>query len=153
LAGDQLADEQVADADPSNMVPVIRTKTIRISNKKVASLDIKRPIPSEELTRSVKIEAKADKVDSLTTASTGEKGWVIQVGAAPGKAEAMSLLQKAQDKGGKVLRSATPFTVAFAKGNEQLYRARFGGFRDQDAAVNACKTLKRKGVSCWASLQ
>ncbi|MDO6965845.1 D-alanyl-D-alanine carboxypeptidase [Rhizobium alvei] len=96
-----------------------------------------------------------NKVDELTTASTdnGSKGWVIQVGAAPGKKEAMALLQKAQDKGGKVLRSATPFTVAYVKGNEQVYRARFGGFSGQDAAVNACKALKRKGIGCWASLQ
>jgi D-alanyl-D-alanine carboxypeptidase len=101
-----------------------------------------------------KVEAKSEqKVDNLTTASTNSeaqpKGWVIQVGAAPGKDEAMNLLQKAQDKGGRVLRSATPFTVAY----NQMYRARFGGFRDQDQAVNACKALKRKGISCWASLQ
>lgn len=65
----------------------------------------------------------------------------------------MDLLQKAQDKGGKVLRSATPFTVAYVKGNEQLYRARFGGFAGQDEAVRACNMLKKKGMGCWASLQ
>ena len=54
---------------------------------------------------------------------------------------------------GKALRGATPFTVAFANGDGQLYRARFGGFTNQDKAVNACKTLKRKGFACWASLQ
>jgi D-alanyl-D-alanine carboxypeptidase len=146
------AEEKVADADPVNMVPVIRAKTIRIT-KKVAQVNV--PVPSEDLTRDIpKIEPKTEqKVDTVTTASTNvehsAKGWVIQVGAAPGKEEAMSLLQKAQDKGGRVLRSATPFTVAY----NQVYRARFGGFRDQDAAVNACKALKRKGVSCWASLQ
>jgi D-alanyl-D-alanine carboxypeptidase len=145
---------QVADADPVNTVPVVRTKTIRITKtKKIAQVNV--PVPSEDLTREVpKIEAKAEeKVDTVTTASTNAephaKGWVIQVGAAPGKEEAMNLLQKAQDKGGRVLRSATPFTVAY----NQMFRARFGGFRDQDAAVNACKALKRKGVSCWASLQ
>jgi D-alanyl-D-alanine carboxypeptidase len=148
------ADEQVADADPVNTVPVIRAKTIRITKtRKVAQVNV--PVPSENLTREVpKIEAKAEeKVDNVTTASTkaepATKGWVIQVGAAPGKDEAMNLLQKAQDKGGRVLRSATPFTVAY----NQMYRARFAGFRDQDAAVNACKALKRKGISCWASLQ
>ena len=144
-----VADARADDADTSNMVPVIRTKTIRISNKKAARLEV--PVPTEDLTRSIpKVE---QKVDNVTTASTnsdsGEKGWVIQVGAAPGKQEAMNLLQTAQEKGGRVLRSATPFTVAY----NQLYRARFGGFRDQDAAVSACKTLKRKGISCWASLQ
>jgi D-alanyl-D-alanine carboxypeptidase len=147
------ADDQVADADQTNTVPVIRAKTIRITKKKVAQVEA--PVPAEDLTREMpKIEAKSEqKVDNLTTASTNSeaqpKGWVIQVGAAPGKDEAMNLLQKAQDKGGRVLRSATPFTVAY----NQMYRARFGGFRDQDQAVNACKALKRKGISCWASLQ
>jgi D-alanyl-D-alanine carboxypeptidase len=154
---DQGDTEQVADADPQNLVPVVRKKTIRLSGQKVAQLEV--PVPAENLTRSVavvepKAERKAEqKVDQLTTASTSSdtdrKGWVIQVGAAPGKDEAMGLLQKAQDKGGKVLRAATPFTIAY----NEMYRARFSGFRNQDAAVNACKALKRKGVSCWASLQ
>ena len=91
----------------------------------------------------------------MTTASTQSdiSGWVIQVGASPVKDQADELLRKAQDKGGKVLRSATPFTVAFAKGGEQVYRARFGGFADQDAAQRACKALKKKGIGCWASQQ
>jgi len=150
------ADQQVADAQTTNTVPVIRTKTIRIT--KSAAID---PMPSQEIPAALEPEettrslGEVEKVDTVTTASTetGTKGWVIQVGAAPGKEQAMVLLQKAQDKGGKVLRSATPFTVAFSKGNEQLFRARFSGFADQDAATRACKVLKRKGVSCWASLQ
>ena len=99
--------------------------------------------------------AEAEDVDQVTTASTTSdiSGWVIQVGAAPEKDQAMNLLQKAQDKGGKVLRSATPFTVAYVKGEEQLFRARFGGFEDQDAAVSACRFLKKRGMGCWASQQ
>jgi D-alanyl-D-alanine carboxypeptidase len=141
---------QVADADPANtMVPVIRKKTIRFSSRKMA--EVEAPVPAEDLTQAM--PKTQDKVDRVTTASTvsepARKGWVIQVGAAPGKTEAMGLLQKAQDKGGRVLRSATPFTVAY----NQVYRARFSGFSGQDAAVKACKVLKSKGVSCWASLQ
>jgi D-alanyl-D-alanine carboxypeptidase len=78
---------------------------------------------------------------------------VIQIGASPEEKGAQILLQRAQDKGGKVLRSATPFTVAFVKDNAQLYRARFGGFDDQDSAIGACKILKKKGFACWASRQ
>ncbi len=77
------------------------------------------------------------------------QGWVIQIGATPDKDQAMTLLGDAKDKGGKALRNATPFTVAFG----QVYRARFGGFDDQNSAVNACKALKKKGISCWASQQ
>ncbi|OCP01132.1 MULTISPECIES: SPOR domain-containing protein [unclassified Ensifer] len=77
------------------------------------------------------------------------QGWVIQIGATPDKDQAMTLLGNAKDKGGKALRNAKPFTVAFG----QVYRARFGGFDDQNSAVNACKALKKKGISCWASQQ
>ena len=96
----------------------------------------------------------APDIDEVTTSSTRQaSGWVIQIGASPDKNSAMALLQNAQDKGGNVLNSATPFTVAFSKDGAQVYRARFGGFSDQNKAVNACNALKKKGISCWASLQ
>lgn len=88
-------------------------------------------------------EAKAEPIPAQP------QGWVIQIGATPDKEQAMTLLGNAKDKGGKALRNATPFTVAFG----QVYRARFGGFDDQNAAINACKALKKKGISCWASQQ
>ena len=146
--------EELASADDT-LVPVIRTKTVKITKANRAE----KVVLPEESVRDDVAEAQPlredQKVDRVTTASTKSdiSGWVIQVGAAPEKDQAMNLLQKAQDKGGRVLRSATPFTVAFVKGDEQLFRARFGGFSDQDEAVRACKVLKRNGVSCWASLQ
>lgn len=150
------ATEQLASADDA-LVPVVRTKTIKITKAKRAEI---APVPQEELaeeevTESTPVRREEPVVDSVTTASTSSdiSGWVIQVGAAPEKEMAMDLLQKAQDRGGRVLRSATPFTVAYVKGEEQLFRARFGGFADQDAAVRACKVLKKKGMGCWASLQ
>ncbi|MFK3692712.1 D-alanyl-D-alanine carboxypeptidase [Agrobacterium tumefaciens] len=109
------------------------------------------------------------KVDNIVTASTAasastapsvspraeapQGGWVIQIGASPDESSARGLLQNAQEKGGAALRSAKPFTVAYSKDGSQIYRARFGGFDGQNAAVNACNALKKKGVSCWASLQ
>ncbi|MND69565.1 D-alanyl-D-alanine carboxypeptidase DacA precursor [compost metagenome] len=102
----------------------------------------------------------SEPVDQVTTASTrtsasasAMSGWVIQIGVSPSEKMALDLLQNAQDKGGKVLRSAKPFTVAFSNKGEQIYRARFGGFDDQKTAVDACNVLKKKGVSCWASMQ
>ena len=100
--------------------------------------------------------APAVAIDDTVTASTSApaaSGWVIQVGASPDREMAMNLLRNAQDKGGKVLRSATPFTVAYNSGTGQLYRARFGGFDNQKTAVNACKALKKKGFGCWAAMQ
>ena len=115
--------------------------TLQAPSRKVAAAV---PVPAAEvdnqITHSVSTQAK-------------QAGWVIQIGATPDKDQAMSLLEKAKDKGGKALRGATPFTLAFASDNGQLYRARFGGFSNQDKAVSACKALKRNGVACWASLQ
>jgi D-alanyl-D-alanine carboxypeptidase len=109
---------------------------------------------------SLQSDARKATVDAVTTASTRTSsalapasGWVIQIGVSPSEKLANELLQSAQDKGGKVLRSARPFTVGFNSGNGQIYRARFGGFGDQKAAVEACTVLKKKGVSCWASMQ
>lgn len=120
-----------------------------------AALGYQAPAASAKATETASVQPKSsndNEIDTLTTAST-PKGWVVQVGVSPNKDMAMGLLDAAKAKGGKVLRSATPITVAVANGSSQLYRARFAGFEDQDAAVNACKTLKRRGVNCWASAQ
>lgn len=110
----------------------------------------------------LKAELPKEDVDDVTTASTTEttkpqmrlaSGWVIQIGVSPSEKMALDLLQSAQDKGGKVLRSAKPFTVALSSNGGQVYRARFGGFGDQKAATEACSVLKKKGVNCWASMQ
>lgn len=118
------------------------------------------PIPAPEYVPAEQGDAGTDEVDAVTTASTTASipaatvsGWVIQVGVSPNQAMASQLLQTAQDKGGKVLRTAKPFTVAVNANGEQLYRARFGGFESQKTAVNTCNALKKQGVNCWASQQ
>lgn len=152
---DAPVEQKVASADDT-LVPVVRTKTVKITKAKRAEMV---PVPQEDVAgeQLAYAEPRADEpaVDTVTTASTPSdiSGWVIQVGAAPERKMAMDLLEKAQDKGGRALRSAKPFTVAYVKGSEQLFRARFGGFTDQDAAVRACKALKKQGIGCWASLQ
>ena len=107
-------------------------------------------------------------MDAVTTASTpkpekpakavekAEKvpsGWVIQVGVSPSKEMASDLLDAAKAKGGKALRAAKPYTVAFGSGSSQVFRARFGGFEDQREAVNACAALKKARIKCWASME
>ncbi|MFB9792905.1 D-alanyl-D-alanine carboxypeptidase [Shinella granuli] len=97
-------------------------------------------------------------LDELTTSSTVvsnavPSGWVIQIGATPDKGQAQDLLAKAKSQGGKALSSAQPFTVAVNSGSQQLFRARFGGFDNQNGATAACNALKRKGFACWASQQ
>ncbi len=131
----------------------------RSATQALAALTPPASIPKREAA-ATKRDLPSEPVDQVTTASTratasasAMSGWVIQIGVSPSEKMALDLLHSAQDKGGKVLRSAKPFTVAFSNKGEQIYRARFGGFDDQKTAVDACNTLKKKGVSCWASMQ
>jgi D-alanyl-D-alanine carboxypeptidase len=120
---------------------------VRTQPIKQASLVVPTPAPAY-----VPPEQGDTSVDTLTTASTKlpqPSGWVVQIGVSSSREGAMDLLDGAKTKGGKALRSAKPFTVAYAGS----YRARFGGFDEQRDAVNACIALKRAGVKCWASAQ
>nr|WP_245445775.1 D-alanyl-D-alanine carboxypeptidase [Rhizobium album] len=126
--------------------------TLDAQAEKLGAVAIPRPAP--EYMPETETASATTIVDDVTTASTGGKpGWVIQIGVSPTKQMAMDLLQSAQVKGGKVLRSATPFAIAINNGGAQVYRARFGGFDNQKLAINACNQLKKKGMNCWASLQ
>jgi len=111
------------------------------------------PTPAPAVVPPMPVQAASNEaIDPVTTASTAPRdGWMIQIGAMPDRNAAVALLAKAQGAGGNSLSGAEPFTMAYAKGNEQLYRARFGGFDGQAAATRACSTLKKKGYACWAT--
>ncbi len=111
------------------------------------------PTPAPAVVPPMPVETAANQaVDPVTTASTtAMDGWMIQIGAMPDRNAAVELLARARDAGGSALSGAEPFTMAYAKNNEQLYRARFGGFDGQSAATRACNTLKKKGYACWAT--
>ena len=111
------------------------------------------PTPAPAVVPPMPVETASNQaVDPVTTASTAPRdGWMIQIGAMPDRNAAVELLARAQGAGGNILSGAEPFTMAYTKGNEQLYRARFGGFEGQAAATRACATLKKKGYACWAT--
>ncbi|GEO84964.1 D-alanyl-D-alanine carboxypeptidase [Ciceribacter naphthalenivorans] len=157
----------VAYAAPANdnaAAAAIDSARITASRPLAAEIPVPQPAPAympDRQAEAATVSAPAKEVasasadiDETTTASTQPtSGWVVQIGTSPDRQQAMGLLRQAQDKGGKVLRSATPFTVAYNAGSAKVYRARFGGFDDQKTAVNACKALKKKGIGCWASAQ
>ncbi|QRM45440.1 D-alanyl-D-alanine carboxypeptidase [Rhizobium sp. BG4] len=146
-------------AQPAQMPQPTKVKTVAIKG----NVAVPTPAPAY-----MPEQPEENSVDQLTTASVpaakaaatpaavtekGPAGWVVQIGVSSSKDAAMDLLENAKTKGGKALRSAKPFAVAYANDGEQIYRARFGGFDDQRDAVNACKALKRAGVKCWAAAQ
>ncbi|TPW28013.1 D-alanyl-D-alanine carboxypeptidase [Martelella alba] len=90
---------------------------------------------------------------TLTTQSIGVQGWVVQVGTAATVEGANAILERTKTQADGTLKSTKAYTLAYNSGGQQLYRARFAGFSDEQEAVNACLVLKRNGVECWASLQ
>ena len=76
--------------------------------------------------------------------------WVIQLGAMDDEAKARSMLAEARAKVGGLSRAA-PYTVKVEHGGATLYRARFSGFSEPEAAQDACLALKRSGFSCFAT--
>ena len=76
-------------------------------------------------------------------------GWLIQIGAFDGEAEAKQHLSEAQVNASTALAAADPFTERVQRGDKVLYRARFAGF-DKETAEIACEQLKRGHFECMA---
>ena len=76
-------------------------------------------------------------------------GWLVQIGAFDGEAEARQHLSEAQLNASTALAAADPFTERVQRGDKVLYRARFAGF-DKETAEIACEQLKRGHFECMA---
>lgn len=95
--------------------------------------------------------ARLGGVDPVKTASVPSKGaWAVQVASSPSQTEAKAFLDRTSGNAGRVLGSASAYTVPFVKGGVTYYRARFGGFETKTAAWDACNALKRQKISCYA---
>ncbi|MCE1235785.1 MAG: SPOR domain-containing protein [Hyphomicrobiales bacterium] len=136
------AEQRVARLEPE-AAPAPSLATAKISMAEVAALTT-ASIPPRRT-----VEAAAPP---QTTAST-RSGWLIQIGAYDGEKAAREALAAARDKVGAKLSRAEPFTESVGGGSSRLWRARFAGFKDQSAADDACKALKRKKVACLAMRQ
>lgn len=77
--------------------------------------------------------------------------WVIQLGAVDDEGKARSMLAEARQRSGRALSHAAPFTERVMRDGSTLYRARFSGFEEADAAEAACRSLKKSGFSCFAT--
>ena len=110
-----------------------------------------KPVPPAKIAAKAE-PAKAETVKAKegSAGRPANHGWMIQIGATDDAAKANDLLAKAKSNGHGALASAKPFTEKVQKGSETLYRARFAGL-GADSAEAACKTLKRSGMSCFAT--
>jgi D-alanyl-D-alanine carboxypeptidase len=114
---------------------VVETTTVAREQAYAAPAPVRRP--------------KVD-IDTVQTASIPTSGWVIQVASSPSRQEAQATLDAVARKAGRVLASASPFTVEFDNGGVTYHRARFGGFGSKTAAWNACTALKKQKIGCYA---
>jgi D-alanyl-D-alanine carboxypeptidase len=101
-------------------------------------------------TKTASLKAEASKAEAPEPKKV-VTGWVIQLGATDDEDKAKAMLDTARSRFGKVLGKAAPFTEKVTVDGSTLYRARFSGFPESDAAANACKQLKKSGVNCFAS--
>ncbi len=92
------------------------------------------------------------QIDPVNTASL-PSGWVVQVASSPSKSEAEAALDKTAAQARAVLARASGYTVPFRKGGVTYFRARFGGFETQTAALRACTALKKQRIECFAVQQ
>jgi len=107
--------------------------------------------PVKVMTVKVRVD-KTEKTASIAPAVAPKNvdGWKIQIAAAPSQSSAQDQIKKARAAAPKILASADDYLEPVAKGGDTLYRARFSGFKNKDAARAACSYLTRRGVSCLA---
>jgi D-alanyl-D-alanine carboxypeptidase len=123
------------------------TKGAKITTVKTVKTEpAPSPQPSHETTASARLALAADDSQSLSAKPRGN--WMIQIGAFDAEADARQRLSLAQDKAGKALKNADPFTEKVEKGSKTLYRARFAGFVEKTQAEDACKHLRRGEIPC-----
>ncbi|WP_064710524.1 serine hydrolase [Rhizobium bangladeshense] len=152
----QVAEAEVAYTEtsaPKSDNPLVAQTMPAPTKVKTTSFKQQAPVAAPAGQDNAAVDHVTTASTSTTPASSAPAGWVVQVGVSPSRQMAMDLLEGAKSKGGKALASAKPFAVAYGTGNDQVYRARFGGFDDQRDAVNACKALKKAGIKCWAAAQ
>ncbi len=97
-----------------------------------------------------KAVAAKSSVDPVQTASTPVEGWVIQVASAPSEQAARVILERTSERAPSLLANVKPFTEMFEMKGRTYYRARFGGFESKTAAWDACASLKKAKVDCYA---
>lgn len=172
---------QVASADDSIALPppaselVVETSTItpgsspRPSPRVAAAFAVIEAAPVETVPAPETVAHTAPRAVARTAAAApAEKttvtvatnntadaapGWQVQIGAAVSETAAIGLLKKAQTAAGSALRNRAPYTEEVTAKGQTMYRARFVGFQDKDAAQAACKSLKRAKFNCYTIYQ
>ena len=82
---------------------------------------------------------------------TPRSGWVVQVGALPSRSQADKRIAKARKSAASALKGRDGFVEEIRIKNRTHYRARFHGFSGKQQARQACATLKKSAIECFAT--
>lgn len=139
-----------SEFDPNNDV---KTETPKKNTDRILAANTIEPAaPTKAKIRKVPLKPTvlpAKAVDQLNLRGNNQPpGWTIQVGAFVRKGDAQQRLDAVKNKAKRALRGRAPFTIAFAKNDKIVYRARFGGFT-KTTALNTCRLLKRRAIGCF----
>jgi D-alanyl-D-alanine carboxypeptidase len=74
----------------------------------------------------------------------------VQIGVYSTPDDAQRAMAAAKAKAAHILADSAPIAIPLAKGDRQLYRARFAGF-DSASATTACNELRRSGLDCFVA--
>lgn len=135
-------------ASSAGRVPLPIDKPVRVTAA--------QPTANPENTKKPARVARArptDDIDPMSTASTRDGEWVIQVGSMPDRKAARKILSRATRKAPKLLANASAFTESFTRDGKVYFRARYGGFDARSQALEVCSVLKRKNMDCYALIQ
>jgi D-alanyl-D-alanine carboxypeptidase len=119
---------------------VLTAKDFKEQSRVASETTASAAIPSSPARASARVSRETVKPRS---------GWIIQVGAFPDKSEALQKIETVKSKASKYVSDADSFTETVSKGDKTLYRARFAGFKQQQAEA-ACRYLKQNDFACMA---
>ena len=149
--------------DGSNRAPIVAAAVVPAAQAGSNMRWVSGPAPADPRVEKVGLrvepktaQAVADvapvrsEVRETARPSAAAKGVMIQIGATDSASKANELLSRAKAQSRGALNAAVPFTEKVSKGGETLYRARFAGLNETQAET-ACKSLKRSGMSCFAT--
>ncbi len=83
-----------------------------------------------------------------TTAQKANGNWEIQIAAVDSQRAASRLLQRARSDAPNRLTEVDAYSQPVQTNGKTLYRARFAGFDNRNAAHSACKDLKQRAYEC-----
>ncbi|WP_421521970.1 serine hydrolase [Ochrobactrum quorumnocens] len=123
----------------------------------VAAVQTPLPVISPLKPQKPKVDAVADMIDD-SKIEQGDGGflvksaisaWRVQVGVTPSRKGADELQAKCMPVVSRLV-PGTKAEISTAPRGRKVYRVRFTGFKDSDAAEKTCAKLKQQGVPCLA---